>query len=166
LCCGCLELAAPLLVQTVALDPASQRWPCRDHDLVREVNPRFPATVILVDREQSIVDHRLQHERKADQLEELFTLASGGEREAFLAALRPLRPGRRPRSDADDQTLVDAGDASPAKLHRPAIAWSVKRSSTRPTTSSSWLGACTRKGSGRTSRNTCTASCAILLIAQ
>src|SRR4051812_35263675 len=55
-----LELAAPLFVYSVVSDPARQRWPRRDHDLMLKVDPRF-ASAVVVYREQSIVDHRLEH---------------------------------------------------------------------------------------------------------
>jgi len=56
-----LELAAPLLVHAVGPDPASERWPGRDHDLVSEVDPRFVVNLVLVGREQAVIDPLIQY---------------------------------------------------------------------------------------------------------
>src|ERR1051325_281206 len=59
LCGGCLELAAPLLVDHVGSDPCGQHRPCCDQRLMREIDTCFTVCAVLCDREQSAFDHLL-----------------------------------------------------------------------------------------------------------
>ena len=57
--CGGVERAAPLLVDTVDLDPAREGRPGRDQDLVCQVDAWLASVVIIIGGEQPVVNHPL-----------------------------------------------------------------------------------------------------------
>jgi hypothetical protein len=63
-----LELAPALFLGAVDLDPIGQRRPRPDHDLVREIDTRLTAAIVLARDEQAIGDQSPDHEVEAGDI--------------------------------------------------------------------------------------------------